>query len=97
MISTLSHLIHLSSQCFSTGPSFSPAFLPFSAISLTLLTFCAQRPLVHQSTRHIESSLCSLSARMSYVFCIILSSVFRSDSLVSTRPVPDLPALSLSL
>ena len=44
MICPLSHLIHLSSQCFSTGPSFcSPTCLPLSAHQLSSP---AQLPLI---------------------------------------------------
>ena len=40
------------------------------------------------------SPLSSLSARLPYVFSNSFSSVFRTDSPLSTLPVPDLPALS---
>ena len=92
--SPLSHIIHLSSQCLSTGPSFSsPACQPLYSSAQLPSPVCAQLPLINNQP--CISLLSSLHARLFYVVSTSISSVFQTDSLLSTLPVPDLPALPL--
>ena len=83
------------SQCYSTCPSFSsPACLPLYSSAQLPSPVCAQLPLINNQP--CISLLSSLHARLFYVVSTSISSVFQTDSLLSTLPVPDLPALSLS-